>query len=141
MKTKKKKRISVASAKAKGRNLQNWAAKKISELLDEDYGHEDHHLIEPRPMGQAGTDIILRGQAAKDFPYAIECKSGQHIGWQATVRQARTNIGKYKSWMVFMKTKEFQRPVVMMDAVEFFEMYKQHKYTSELLSKFVDEGI
>ncbi len=123
MPTKKKKRISVASAKAKGRNLQNWVAKKISILLDEPCGHEDHHLIEPRPMGQAGTDIILRGQAALDFPYAVECKSGQNIGWQATVRQARANLGEYKTWMVFMKTKEFQRPVVMMDAVEFFEIY------------------
>lgn len=118
----KKKRIKVSSAKAKGRRLQKWVEHKIGELLDLPYGKDE--LIESRPMGQSGTDIILHGDAAVEFPFAVECKSGQNIGWQAAVRQARANQGKYPTWLVFLKTKEFQKPIVMMDAEEFFKRYK-----------------
>jgi len=121
-------RIKVSSAKAKGRWLQDWVAKRIGELLNLEWGHEDYHLIEPRPMGQAGTDVILRGKARDKFPFGIECKSGQNIGWQAAVRQARENAkkGKYEGWLLFLKTKEFQKPIVMFDAETFFRLMERN---------------
>lgn len=117
-----KQRIKISSAKAKGRRLQQWVAKQISKLLGIPHGRDE--LIQSRPMGQAGTDIILMGSAAEDFPFAIECKSGEHIGWQAAIRQAKTNQGKFPNWMIFLKCKNFQKPVVIMDAEVFFEIYE-----------------
>jgi hypothetical protein len=120
-----KKRITASSAKAKGRWLQDWVAAKISDILNIPWGREDDSLIEPRQMGMNGVDVILRGEAAERFPFAIECKSGQAIGWQAAIRQARANTPKEKNWLVFMKTKEFKNPVVMLDANVFFDIMEK----------------
>jgi len=121
-----KKRISVASAKAKGRNLQNWVASKIAEICNVSSGHSDDDLIESRPMGQRGADVILRGVTREMFPYSIECKSGQTVSWLDAMRQARANQAKDQvSWVVFLKRKEFKVPVIMMDAEEFFCIYQR----------------
>ncbi|MFA5999510.1 MAG: hypothetical protein WC783_00815 [Candidatus Paceibacterota bacterium] len=120
-------RISVAAAKAKGRNLQNWVASKISELTGYEYGHDDQHLIESRPMGQKGVDVIIRGEVRKKFPFSVECKSGESIGWQSAVKQARANQQKETDWLLFMKTKMFKSPMVMMEAEVFFRLLSQIK--------------
>ena len=73
---KKKKRIKISSAKAKGRNLQKWVCGKISKLLNIPWGKDE--LIASREMGQSGTDVRLIGEALEKFPYSVECK------WQET---------------------------------------------------------
>jgi len=121
-----KKRITVASAKAKGRNLQNWVAAKIAEICGVTSGHSDEDLIESRPMGQRGADVILRGETRRLFPYSIECKSGQTVSWLDAMRQAKANQAKDQvSWVVILKRKEFKVPVIMMDAEEFFRIYQK----------------
>lgn len=122
----KKKRITVSSAKAKGRNLQNWAAKKISEITGIPYGREDHALIEPRQMGQSGVDVILRGEALKAFPFSIECKSTESWALPATIRQVKANQAKNTDWLIILKKKEFQKPIVVIDAEAFFLLYKKY---------------
>ena len=72
----KKVKISIASAKAKGRRLQQFICTKISDLLNIPWGKDE--LIASREMGQSGTDIRLIGTAKKRFPYSVECK------WQET---------------------------------------------------------
>ena len=66
-----KNRISVKSAKAKARRLQDWTAKRISEITG--IPVEKDGDVEPRQMGQAGVDVILRGEALKLVPFSIEC--------------------------------------------------------------------
>ena len=73
-----KKRISVASAKDKGRRLQQWTCEQISKITGIPWGYEDDKEIQPRIMGQKGVDVILRGDALSLFPFSIECKSMQH---------------------------------------------------------------
>lgn len=119
------KRIKVSSAKAKARWLQNWVCNKISELLDIPWGYEDEKLIQPRIMGQKGVDVILRGKAFDEFPYDIECKSSETWSIPAAIRQARNNTKEGRNWMLFMKRKEFQNPVVIMDANVFFNLLKK----------------
>lgn len=129
-------RISIASAKAKGRWLQQWAAKKISELTGIPWGKDK--LIESRPMGQSGVDVVLRGEAAQLFPYSIECKSGPSSSWTAAVRQAKTNQKEGTEWMVILKHPDFKVPVVMVDGEHFFDLLQgMEKY---MLIDFQESG-
>ena len=57
---KKKKPISIASRKAKARKCQQWAAKKISDLIGLPWGSEEQ--IARREMGQSGVDVRLIGK-------------------------------------------------------------------------------
>jgi hypothetical protein len=79
--------ISISSRKQKGRKLQQWIAQKISELLN--IPVEKDGEIESRPMGCAGTDVILRGQAADMFRFSVEAKSQESLSIPAWIRQAK----------------------------------------------------
>lgn len=114
---KKKKRISVQSAKAKGRNLQNLVGKKIAELLGMPFGKDE--LIASRPMGQAGTDIVLKGEAADSFPFSVECKCQESWSIHAWIEQARKNQEDGTDWLLVCK-KSRKDPVVVMDMNTFF---------------------
>ena len=83
----KKKRISVKSAKAKGRKLQNLVASKISDLLGIPCGRDKE--IASRPMGQGGTDVILYGEAAKRFKFSIEAKNCERWTIPKWIKQAK----------------------------------------------------
>jgi len=115
-------KIQVSSAKAKGRNLQKWTCEKISELLDIPWGYEDEKLIQPRLMGQSGTDVVLRGDAFLDFPFDVECKSCEAWSVPAFIRQAKKNTKKGRNWLLVLKRKDIQKPVVVVDADVFFEI-------------------
>jgi hypothetical protein len=62
--------VKTASAKAKGRKLQQWVVDKLVEILG--FDKED---LESRPMGSSGEDIIMGVQSRKQFPYSIECNN------------------------------------------------------------------
>lgn len=62
--------IKTASAKAKGRELQKYIAKRIEEYRDLDEGD-----VVSRPMGSAGVDILMSPRARERFPFSVECKS------------------------------------------------------------------
>jgi hypothetical protein len=114
--------ISPASRKAKGRRLQNWVAKKVSELLNIPCGRDED--IQGREMGQAGTDIKLYGKAAKLFPFSVECKSQETWAVPAWVRQAKENENEGTNWLLICK-KNREKPIVVMDAEVFFKLYKK----------------
>lgn len=82
-------RIKRSSAKAKGRSLQQWACKKISELLDIPWGKDE--LIASREMGQPGTDVKLVGEAQERFPFSVECKWQESWSVLAWIKQAQEN--------------------------------------------------
>ena len=75
-------------------------------------------------MGQAGTDVILRGEAKKLFNFAVECKAQESWSVHGWIEQARKNTGKFKTWLLFAKRSN-EKPVVIMDAEFFFELYKK----------------
>lgn len=119
-----KKRISVQSAKSKGRNLQKWTAGKIAELLGIPYGPDE--LIASRPMGQSGTDIVLKGEAAEKFKWSVECKCQESWSIPAWIEQARKNQGTDTDWLLVVKRSRIA-PVVVMDAEVFFNLQAQLK--------------
>lgn len=114
--SKAQKTIKIQSAKGKGRNLQQWVCRWISELLRIPYDQSDDQcLIHSREMGQSGTDVVLRGDASNRFPFAIECKSTETLQLFTTIRQAKINtIWPYKFWMIVHKSKRLRDPIAIM---------------------------
>ena len=114
----KKKPISVASRKAKGRKLQQKVADYISKTINIPVQKDGD--IESRPMGQSGRDVILRGKAKEMFIFhGIECKARESLNiWQA-LAQAEEHGGKP---IVFFKRNRSETYAVV-KADDFFELY------------------
>jgi hypothetical protein len=113
------KKIKPRSCKAKGRRLQNDIAKMISEVIC--IPVEKDGEIEPRPMGQTGRDVILRGRAKELFCFhGIECKAQESLNIWEAFKQAEEHGGKP---IVFFKRNRSDTYVAM-KAEDFFELYK-----------------
>lgn len=104
--------ISIASRKAKGRNLQKDVVQRISDLTGIECGKDQ--LIESRQMGQSGTDCILIGEAKRLFNFAVECKSCENWTPNSYIQQSKANLEGFDNWLVVMK-KSRKKPVVLMD--------------------------
>lgn len=115
-------RIKVSSAKAKGRNFQKYIASLISELTGIPHGKDED--IESRPMGQSGTDIILRGDALKRFPFSIECKAQESWSVPSWIKQAKANRKDGTDWVLFAKRSR-EEPVVIMGVSTFFNIMEK----------------
>ena len=116
-----KRKITIASAKGKGRNLQNWVCEKISKLLNLPWGKDE--LIASREASQTGTDVRLIGEAKKRFPFSVECKWQESWALPAWIKQAEANQEEGTDWLLICK-KNRMRPVAVMDAERFFELLK-----------------
>ena len=110
-----KKRITISSAKAKGRNLQYWICEKISKLINIPFDQQDDScLIHSREMGQHGKDIILRGEAQILFPYSVESKASESLNLMETIEQSESNQDKNTDWMIVHKRKALAEPIVIL---------------------------
>lgn len=78
--------IKTSSAKAKGRQLQQYVADKIIDSFELDIGD-----AESRPMGSPGVDVYLSPAARKLFPFSIECKSVKNFSSTAAIKQSQEN--------------------------------------------------
>jgi len=123
----KKQPIKRASAKAKGRSLQQWTCQKISELLNIPWGKDE--LIASREASQTGTDIRLIGEAKKLFPFSVECKWQESWSLRPWIDQAKSNQDAGTDWLLVIKKNRID-PIIVMDANKFFD----------LLSKIIKEG-
>jgi hypothetical protein len=117
-----KKRITNSSAKAKGRSLQQWTCKKISELLGIPWGKDE--LIASREASQTGTDVRLVGEAKERFPFSVECKWQESWSVPSWIRQAKSNQAKGTDWLLICKRSR-ENPVAIVDAERFFELLKK----------------
>lgn len=115
----KKKSISAASRKAKGRRLQRQIAEYIGKLLD--IPVEKDGDLDVRPMGQGGRDVILRGKAKDLFIFhGIECKNQETLSIWAAMEQAKEHGGKP---IVFFKRNRSDTYVTM-KVEDFFDLYE-----------------
>lgn len=110
-------KIKTSSAKGKGRNLQYWVCERIAEMFGVEFiQSDDDCMIHSREMGQNGTDIILRGEIGKQFPFDIECKSCESLSIPDWIRQARANKKENRDWLlVFKKQTIGTEPLVVME--------------------------
>lgn len=75
-----------ASAKAKGRRLQN----KIAGLIQDRFNLSESD-VRPAIMGESGYDIKLSSAAMSAFPFALECKNTERLNLWAALEQAEAN--------------------------------------------------
>jgi len=119
------KRITVQSAKGKGRELQKWVCIRIAKLIDIPFDNKDDNCkIHSREMGQSGVDVILRDEALKKFPFSIECKSTESINLRDFIQQAKSNQKEGTDWMVVIRTKSISDVIVVMSWDSFEKLYK-----------------
>lgn len=118
-------KIKTSSAKGKGRNLQYYICERIAKIFGVEFSQSnDNALIQSRPMGQHGVDIILRGKVARKFPFDIECKSCETLSIPEWVRQARANKKEGHDWLlVFKKQTIGSEPLVIMEWEAFERLY------------------
>lgn len=116
-----KRKISVSAGKAKGRRLQQWAAKWISAITNIPWGKDE--LIASREMGQSGVDVRLIGEARKLFPFSVECKNQEKWAIHQWIEQAKQNLLPDTAWMLIAKRNHMD-PVVIMDAEIFMGIWK-----------------
>lgn len=114
-----KKTISIASRKQKGRKLQQWVCRKISEMLNIPWGPDE--LIASREGGQSSTDVRLIGKALELFSYSIECKAQESLAIPAWIRQAKENEKEETDWLLICKRSR-EKPIAVLDAEAFFKL-------------------
>jgi len=115
--TKPHKRITVSSAKAKGRNLQKWAVEKIAGLLNEPLvADKDSNNIRSREMGQNGVDVWIHKSLRGKFPISVECKAQEKIALPSFIGQAKANTSPdMPHWALVLKNKGIKEPVLVME--------------------------
>lgn len=125
--TPKKKRISTASAKDKGRRLQKEICEKISALTGFEWGCSgDDKPIESRPMGQKGVDVRMESQVQELFKFSVECKNQETWSVPAWIKQAKENRKKGTDWLLFCRRNHF-KTIVVMDSDAFFKLLERQK--------------
>lgn len=120
----KKRRITVKSAKAKGRKFQQFVAERISVFTGIPFGKDE--LIRSREMGQSGVDIVLLGRALDLFPFSVEAKNQEKISLWAWIKQAKENQKEGTDWLLFCKRNR-EDPIVVMDMGVFFKIIEKKK--------------
>ena len=118
-----RRKITRASAKDKCRRLQQWVAKKISEITGIPCGKDE--CIESREMGQSGVDVKLYGNAKEMFPFSIECKYQEAWRIPEWIQDAKDNQAKGTDWLLFIRKNRYKE-IVVMDAEAFFDLYEQY---------------
>ncbi len=109
--------MKTASAKAKGRNLQNWVRDMLLHVFP-DLTKDD---VRCAIMGETGADVKLSPKARLAFDFGIECKNQEAF---TNVYKAYEQAGKHCEAdrmgipIVFLKMNH-KKPLVVIDA-EYF---------------------
>lgn len=114
--------MKTSSCKNKGRRLQQWIVKRISEAINISYGKDQD--IESRPMGLSGSDVILHGKAKDLFLFDVEAKNCENWSFPKWIKQAKSNQTKGMSWLLIVK-KNHHEPIAVMDAEVFFKIHAE----------------
>lgn len=114
-----------ASAKGKGRRLQNEVAALFRKcyLEKEPGGHPDD--IKTAVMGESGKDLMFFGHARPMFEYAIECKNQEKLNIWKTMKQAESNASDNEVPIAIFK-RNYSKTYVTMSLSDFFVLV--HEY-------------
>lgn len=107
-----------ASAKAKGRLLQNVVRDKILEMYPQLEAETD---VRSAIMGETGEDVKLSKKARQLFPFSVECKSLKTISVYRHYEQCRKNCPVEATPLVVIKENR-KRPLAVVDFEYFMEM-------------------
>jgi len=106
------------SAKAKGRNLQQW----VRDLILESFPALEPDDVRSTSMGAGGEDLLLSPAARRLFPYSVECKNVEKLNVWNAYDQAAANSGEHEPLLVMKKNRK--KPLVVMDAEAFVNLLK-----------------
>jgi len=104
------------SAKAKGRNLQQW----VQEKLLQNFTQLSEKDVRSTSMGSQGEDIQLSGAAHRLFPFYVECKSRASISIYPFYEQSKTN----EEVLLIVKANR-KKPLAVIDAESFIKIIKE----------------
>lgn len=112
--------IKRKTAKSKGLQFQFDICAMISRITGRPWvqGSDDSEIFS-RLSGQSGTDVGLRGEARKLFPFACECKNTETFSINAVMEQAKANATPEMPALIFHKNKALAEPVVVMEVSTF----------------------
>ncbi len=117
---KKKKRISVKSAKFKGKSLQNFVRDTILKHFEGVLEPDD---VKSTSMGANGEDVQLSPAARKLLPISIECKARALWGPYSSYKQAEKNAeGKYQPVLVIKQNRD--KPLAVIDLDHYIMLLK-----------------
>jgi hypothetical protein len=109
--------MKTSSAKAKGRNLQKWAAEKLLKYAPE----LEPGDVKSTSMGAGGEDVMLSPAARRIYPWQLECKSYARIAVYDFYNQACSH-GTHEP-IVFIKQNGC-KPLVVVDADYFVRSFR-----------------
>ena len=91
-----------ASAKAKGRRLQQYVRDRILEAFPE----LEPDDVRSTSMGASGEDLLLSPAARRLFPFATEIKNQQRLNIWAALEQAAAHAGEGRApLLVFSRNR------------------------------------
>ncbi len=107
--------MKAASAKAKGRKLQQWTRDLLLRLAS----HLETDDVRSTSMGAGGEDVLLSPAARRVFPVSIECKSRARFAVYNDYDQCVENAEEGHEPVVVIKANR-RDPLVLVDAEYFF---------------------
>jgi hypothetical protein len=108
--------MKTSSAKAKGRQLQQW----VANLIKSKFNLEDAD-VRSTSMGASGEDILFSPVAARRVGLSVECKSRDRIAVYGFYEQAKTNTPAEREAVCVVKQNR-SSPLVVVDAEYFFDI-------------------
>ena len=112
--------MKTASAKAKGRRLQQW----VRDLILHNHRSLEPDDVKSTSMGAGGEDVQLSPAARRLLPVSIECKSRASYAFYKDYDQAVVNCPKGSEPILVAKANH-RSPVVIVDAEYFFKQFSK----------------
>ncbi len=116
--------IKAASARRKGQDWQKECCRMIGDAVGVQFvPNDDACEIRSRESARAGVDIILTGEAARKFPWKVECKNAKSLSIPQWIRQAEANSLGGNNWLLLVKSEALScKKIVVMDFNKFGEI-------------------
>jgi hypothetical protein len=102
-----------ASAKAKGRKLQNELRDRLLTAFPELHPSDVKCAI----MGERGEDVHLSLAAQLRFPFSVECKNVERLNIHAALEQATKNADGRTPLVVFRKNRTITYAALPLDTL------------------------
>ena len=118
-----------ASAKAKGRRLQQYLRDRILDVFKGVLRPDD---VRSTSMGAGGEDLLLSPLARDCFPYAPECKNVERLNVWAGWDQAKANAGEYEAILVVKRNRSDVLAVISLDhLLEMRRELEAHRFITD----------
>lgn len=116
--------IKTSSAKAKGRNLQQYVRDKLMNL-SESFREGD---IESQSMGVSGEDLVMSPHARDILPISVECKAHAKFAVYTIIDQCKENTPDGCQPVVVLKANR-RKPVAVIDLDYYIELERKRLKT------------